>query len=150
MCIDIFKNNGFIVNKLNSQDENLQSELINSYNVMDIIIMQQFRHIYTSFICKYKKCNFDCSDEKVDDLYHAFKHYHFLIDLTIVTEGVLTSEKVFIKMHKDFDLKKFEIGDDQKFIFEFQHIESTYSYQISFYSSFIYDSILIKNEFLTI
>ena len=53
-------------------------------------------------------------------------------------------------MHKDFDLKKFKIGDDQKFIFEFQHIGSTYSYQISFYSSFIYDSILIKNEFLTI
>ena len=83
-------------------------------------------------------------------MYHAFKHYQFLIDLTIVTEGFLTSEKVFIKMHKDFDIKKFKIGDDQNFIYEFQHIESRYSYQISFDSSFIYDSILIKNEFLAI
>ena len=41
MCIDISKN-GFFVNELSSQDENLQSELINSYNVINIIIMQQF------------------------------------------------------------------------------------------------------------
>ena len=59
-------------------------------------------------------------------------------------------------MHKDFYLKKFKIGDDQKFIYEFQHIESRYSYQIYFYliviklTSFIYDSILIKNEILAI
>ena len=75
-------------------------------------------------------------------MFHAFRHYRYLIELTFVNLLL----KVFVKIHRDYQLEEYLIKFNAEVKFNFLHRESGYNDYLTL--DFLNEGLLIKKSFL--
>ena len=127
MCYDIKKGNDIEKKQVDNIDHITQ--VINLYDINELVTIKEFR---------------DTEDESVFTMFHAFRHYRYLIELTFV--NVLL--KVFVKIHRDFQLEEYLIKFNGEVKFNLLHRESGYNYYLTL--DFSNEGLLIKKSFFNI
>ena len=142
MCYDIKKGNDIEKKQVDNIDHITQ--VINLYDINELVTIKEFRDTEDEFRIYLSKCPSDCADESVFIIFHAFRHYRYLIELTFV--NVLL--KVFVKIHRDFQLEEYLIKFNGEVKFNLLHRESGYNYYLTL--DFSNEGLLIKKSFFNI
>ena len=147
MCLDITKYIDFI-KKEELEDIDHITRVINSYNMNELVT-------YTEFLCDeseikyyYTKCDLTCPDSSVNTLFHAFRHYHYLAELTVIDSSQLVILRVFLKIHQHFQLEEYRIKVDGKIVLNLKHLESGFNYYLTV--DFSANNLIIKRSFYII
>ena len=140
MCLDINKYIDIVSTKELDNIDNI-TRIINSYDINELITYSEFQCDYDEINFTYEKCETDCFDE-VNSMFHAFQHYEYLMELTFATFKLITLLRVFLKVHKDFDMEEYSIQPNGHVIFNIKHRASGFNYFLTF--DFSSNHILIK------
>ena len=103
MCLDITKNITHIERKELDNIDNT-TRVINSYELNDLVNFIEFARDDEDNTTN--KCPFNFPDD-VRSVYHAYRHYKYLLELTFVEKSTSKILRVFFKIHPDFDLKEY-------------------------------------------
>ena len=148
MCLDIQKYLDPIKKKELDNIDNI-TRVINLYDINELVN-------YIEFACEDEELNFnitskcqaDCPND-VRSVYHAYRHYKYLIELTFANLYHVKKLRVFFNVHRDFVLEEYSIKWNGYLIFNLQHIESQFNYYITFdFSSNL--MFVIKKQFYII
>ena len=60
------------------------TQIINSYVINELVTIKEFRDTEDEFRIYLSKCPSDCPDDSVFTMFHAFRHYRYLIELSFV------------------------------------------------------------------
>ena len=105
MCLDITKYIDTIKEEELDTFDHI-TRVINSYDINELVT-------YTEILCDeieikyyYTKCDITCPDSVVNTLFHAFRHYIYVAELTIADLSCFTS---FLKYIEIFSLRNIEL-----------------------------------------
>ena len=111
MCLDINKYIDIFSTKELDNIDNI-TRIINSYDINALITYSEFQCDDDEINFTYEKCEIDCFDE-VNSMFHAFQLYEYLMEFTFATLKLVTLLRVFLKVHRDFDLSILSRGGPQ-------------------------------------
>ena len=77
MCLDA-KKDYFISN----ESETLETQIINSYELSELVTFKEFICRDVDFYYSINKCNFS---GEIKTLYHTYAHFNYLVELTLST-----------------------------------------------------------------
>ena len=60
--------------------------------------------------------NITCPDSAVNTLFHTFRHYHYVDELTIADSTQIHLLRVFLKIHRNVQLEECRIKVDGKIV----------------------------------
>ena len=93
------------------------------------------------------KCLPDCPDD-VRSVYHAYRNYKYLLELTFVKNLQLKILRVFFKIHQDFDLEEYVVKWSGELVFNIRHLTSQFNYYVTL--DFSANYLIIKKSFYII
>ena len=64
-------------------------------------------------------------------MFHAFTHYKYLAELTFANFNQISILRVFMKIHRDFQLEEYLIKFNIEIKFNLKHISSGFNYYIT-------------------
>ena len=141
MCLDITKYITHIEKKELDNIDNI-TWVINSYELNDWVTFIEFagddEDLYVSTT---NKCPPDCPDD-VRSVYHAYRHYKYLLELTFVKSLQVKILRIFFKIHQDL------VKWSGKLIFNIKHISSAFNYYVTM--DFSANYLVIKKSFYII
>ena len=70
-------------------------------------------------------------------MFHAFQHYEYLMELTFANLKLITLLRVFLKVHKDFDMEEYSIQPNGHVIFNIKHKASGFILHLIFHQIII-------------
>ncbi len=110
---------------------------------------------YKEFECDYdffnnntlSKCQPNCLDD-VRSVYHAYRHYKYLLELTYVNLFQVKILRVFFEIHQDFHLEEYFIKWNGHLVFNIKHRESDFNNFLTM--DFSTNRLFIKKSFYII
>ena len=147
MCLDISKYITHIEKKELDNIDNI-TWVINSYELNDLINFIEFAgNDEDLYYTPTNKCPPNCPDD-VRSVYHAYRHYKYLLELTFVKNLQVKILRVFFKIHQDFDLEEYHVKWSGELIFNIKHISSDFNYYVTL--DFSANYLIIKKSFYII
>ena len=147
MCLDITKYITHIEKKELDNIDNI-TRVINSYELNDLVNFIEFagedEDLHYNTI---NKCPSNCPDD-VRSVYHAYRHYKYLLELTFVKNLQVKILRVFFKIHQDFDLEEYLVKWNGELIFNIKHLSSAFNYYTTL--DFSANYLIIKKSFYII
>ena len=147
MCLDITK----YINTIKKEELDTIDHItrvINSYDINELVTYIEFLCDENEIKYYYTKCHITCPDSAVNTLFHAFRHYHYVAELTIADSSHIHLLRVFLKIHRDFQLEEYRIKVDGKIVLNLKHLESGFNYYLTF--DFSANNLIIKRSFFII
>ena len=120
------------------------TQVINSYDIHELVSYKEFRDAQNENRIYLSKCPLTCPDDSVFTMFHAFRHFKYLLELTFANVQL----KVFAKTHRDFILEEYLIKFNGEVKLNLLHIESGYNYYLTL--DFSNEGLLIKKSFFNI
>ena len=80
MCYDTKKGNDIEKKQVDNIDHITQ--VINSYDINELVTFKEFRDTEDEFRIYLSKCPSDCPVDSDFKMFYAFRHYRYLIELT--------------------------------------------------------------------
>ena len=65
-------------------------------------------------------------------MYQAFRHFNYLAELTFANSNQIALLRVFMQIHRDFQLEEYLIKLDAQIISYLKHNESGFNYFLTF------------------
>jgi len=147
MCLDIEKYKDLIEKKELDNIDNI-TRVINSYDINELVTYKEFECDDDFFNYNtLSKCQPNCPDD-VRSVYHAYRHYKYLLELTYVNLLQVKILRVFFEIHQDFDLEEYFIKWNGHLVFNIKHRESDFNYYLTM--DFSANRLLIKKAFYII
>ena len=130
MCLDIEIYKTHIENnELDNIDD--ITRVINSYELNDFVN-------FIEFACAYEVLNYNFRNKWPVDyhddvrwVYHAYRHYKYLLELNFFISLQVKILSVFFKIHPDFALQKYVVIWNGELVFNLLHISSNYNYYVT-------------------
>ena len=147
MCLDISKYITHIEKKELDNIDNI-TRVINSYELNDLINFIEFDGEDEELnYNNTTKCPPNCPDD-VRSVYHAYRHYKYLLELTFVKNLQVKILRVFFKIHQDFDLEEYLVKWNGELVFNIKHLSSAFNYYTTL--DFSANYLIIKKSFYII
>ena len=147
MCLDITKYITHIEKKELDNIDNI-TRVINSYELNDLVNFIEFAGDDEELNYNItNKCPPNCPDD-VRSVYHAYRHYKYLLELTFVKSLQVKILRVFFKIHQDFDSVEYLVKWSRELIFNKKHISNEFNYYVTL--DFSANYLIIKKSFYII
>ena len=147
MCYDIKKYED--IKKKDFDNIDAINQVINSYELDDLVTYREFRGNEDEIRFRYSvKCSSTCPDLSVESVFHAFTHYKYMAELTFANLNQISILRVFMKIHRDFQLEEYLIKFNGEIKFNLKHISSGFNYYITL--DFSEEDLIITKAFYNI
>ena len=121
MCLDITK---YITHIEKVELDNIDNitRVINSYELNHLVNFIEFacddEDLYYYIT---NKCPQNCPDD-VQSVYHAYRHYKYLLELTFVKSLQVKILRIFFKIPQYFDLEEYVVKWSGELVFNIKYI----------------------------
>ena len=147
MCLYITKYITHIEKKELDNIDNI-TRVINSYELNDLVNFIEFAGDSEELnYSPANKCPPNCPDD-VRSVFHAYRHYKYLLELTFVKNLQVKIFRVFFKIHQDFDLEEYLVKWSGELVFNIKHLSSAFNYSATL--DFSSNYLIIKKSFYII
>ena len=131
MCYDINKHKQVIKKDELESIDNI-TRVINSYDINELVLYKEFLCDDDEIRFHYEKCLSCCPYDDVSTMYHAFRHFNYLAELTFANSNQIALLRVFMQIHRDFQLEEYLIKLNAQIILNLKHNESGFNYFLTF------------------